>query len=849
MELISLELGQGFLRRGILGKKRKRNQIKKIKNIKDEVSFFKKHQLLFVIGGIFLFAVIYFYPIAYGNYRTLGADVDSGKRTYFHHSKLIEISGEKQLLWNPISFSGQPAYDGTFTVKNLDIIIHRSYIIFYPIGYFIFGAIGIFLLSKYLKFYTRTSFLISIAFMLLPHWSSLLQEGHFWKIDTLMYIPLLIFLFLKLIDKPNLKNLSLYIIFQSLQLRAHHYQIIYYTIILMTFLGIFKIFDFVRKKKSFKKSFLYIFISLIIASGIAFQPIVLANEFTPFTIRGTTGEEKSSGLSKSYATSWSLSPKELITFIIPRYFGGQSSEIYDIKSGKFQHLNQLRVPGYWGEMPFSSSTDYYGIVLLIFTTLGIVTSFRKRLIKTLILFSVFAIFLSFGRHFPIIHNLLFNFAPGFNKFRAPAMIINVVQIVFVIFAGFGLNFFLSKEKKDIFKPLFITFGILFIIGIFAYIFGTSLNFAKLTEANHYNFEILNMIKEIRKEFLFADITRYFIFLILVLSVCLFYLKSIIKNKYFIFTIILVFIVIDFSQIHRRYIFKKINNSYINLQKEKKNEKISFFKSESDKFLLSKVNPKLKVADYRIYPIYPDFWNSNNYSTFHSSIGGYSPAKLRITQDIIDFGRGNNFYLSPNISAMLNAKYFLTSAPLPREYPQNLVKLVFKSKNEYVYENLYSANRAWFVGDYVIAKTREERFNLLNNSSFNIHQTAILESPLKQNISPPKNEVVNIQKLYHNTIQFNVKNDNQSLLVISETYYPKGWRAFIDEEETEIFKTNHVLRGIVVPKGEHTVSLTFMPLSLKYTHYISLFFTVLSYLLLFYAFVVKGKINAKKNTVL
>ena len=52
---------------------------------------------------------------------------------------------------------------------------------------------------------------------------------------------------------------------------------------------------------------------------------------------------------------------------------------------------------------------------------------------------------------------------------------------------------------------------------------------------------------------------------------------------------------------------------------------------------------------------------------------------------------------------------------------------------------------------------------------------------------------------------------EGLLVLSEIYYP-GWRATVDGSEAAIVRTDHVLRGIPIPAGEHVVELVYRPAS-------------------------------------
>ena len=58
------------------------------------------------------------------------------------------------------------------------------------------------------------------------------------------------------------------------------------------------------------------------------------------------------------------------------------------------------------------------------------------------------------------------------------------------------------------------------------------------------------------------------------------------------------------------------------------------------------------------------------------------------------------------------------------------------------------------------------------------------------------------------------------MVFSDTYYP-GWKAYIDDSETKIYKTNVMLKGIYIPKGRHRIVFKYVPIYFWPTFIISL----------------------------
>ncbi|MBE2316392.1 YfhO family protein [Solirubrobacter sp. CPCC 204708] len=61
---------------------------------------------------------------------------------------------------------------------------------------------------------------------------------------------------------------------------------------------------------------------------------------------------------------------------------------------------------------------------------------------------------------------------------------------------------------------------------------------------------------------------------------------------------------------------------------------------------------------------------------------------------------------------------------------------------------------------------------------------------------------------------------RAMVVLADTYFP-GWKATVDGADAPIIRTQHLLRGVVVPAGTHTVEFRYAPLSWRIGWIVSL----------------------------
>ena len=209
------------------------------------------------------------------------------------------------------------------------------------------------------------------------------------------------------------------------------------------------------------------------------------------------------------------------------------------------------------------------------------------------------------------------------------------------------------------------------------------------------------------------------------------------------------------------------------------------------------------------------------SYHHNSIGGYSPAKLGLYQDLIEhqLSKGNM-----QVFDMLNTKYFIRQDQGGRPVAQ---------------QNPGAFGPCWLVKGIRYVNTANEEMLALDST--NLRDTAVVAASFQKSISQnpqyDSTAVLQLKKRENDAISYNCKAATPQFAVFSEIYYTAGWNAYLDGQKTAYVKTNYALRGMYVPAGSHNIDFKFEPTSYQTGRMISIWSTVLIYLAIIMALVV------------
>lgn len=795
-------------------------------------------QILTVSAVLLIIALYFFSPMIFKGLRPMGVDISASKGSTNLYKEYQEKSGERA-LWNPNVFAGMPLYPRiTPSIIHVDTLINNlgriSYAFFW---YYLAGALGIYLLLRYKKQPWYISLIAAAAFILLPHWLALLEVGHFTKLRAFMIIPWVVLSFNYLVDKRSWLGVGLFAAAFSWITRTQHMQVVFYGILILLFLFLVPVFKplFKNEWKNFADLAAKIVVAVVLTVAVSSQPFISLEEYTPYSTRGgnavqmeesaTVQAEKGVGL--DYATRWSLDGKGVLSFIIPRFSGGLSRETYT--GNQYPSLKDRAIPGYWGEMPFTQSYDFVGMLIFLFALIGIIRFWKKDgFVRSLTVFSGFALLLALGRHFMPLYKLLYNVVPYFSKFRVPSMIVNMIFIALIILAAYGIKAAFEAAKNKEWKLIAGVFGGGAAFLLIILLFSGSYSYSQPGEAARYGAQTMEVIRSIRKEFLQADTWKALVLTLLCGSVLI--ARSFEKLKLVpAYILIGLLIAIElFSVSNRAFKHMPLENPDIAERRE-------FRRTQITEFLQKQ--PRL----HRAFALGED---SNHYSYYYPTISGYSAIKLQTIQDLREHCLYPNKRINWNVINMLSGRYIIAPGRLEEDF---LVPAAGdESRSEVLYINNNALPKAWFVESIKYFKGYADMLRYMNSPSFEpAVEALLLENDLPDPETNTKESEIAVLEYTPNRIVYNVRTPSPRYAVFSEMYYPEGWSLKRNGEEIPLIQTNYALRGALLPAGEYTLEMIFHPKS-YYTGMKVVWAGNIAMLLLIAVPIANGVYRRKKN---
>ena len=134
-------------------------------------------------------------------------------------------------------------------------------------------------------------------------------------------------------------------------------------------------------------------------------------------------------------------------------------------------------------------------------------------------------------------------------------------------------------------------------------------------------------------------------------------------------------------------------------------------------------------------------------------------------------------------------------------------------------------------------------------SFDPRDIAYVPDQLSVAIDPPQEGAeATLVRYGTQDLEIRATATGNNLLFLSDAYYPKGWKAYIDGKETEIRKVDYMFRGVIIPQGTHMLVMKFEPASFSTGKAISLGTNLLVFCS-FLAFAIRWGVQRKKQNII
>ena len=787
----------------------------------------------FCLGALLIVTLAFFSPVLFGGQAIQGTDIVSYRANAEAMIEYEERTGE-DALWAPNVFGGMPAFMIGYdvVVPQVDTVVNALRSVAFPASHFFVLLVGVYLLVFYLTRNHFSGLLSSIAFGLTTYLPIILAVGHNTKFVAIAFAPYVLLAFVYTLRNPSLLGGLLFAGVLALNLRAKHPQITYYVLMLALVWWIVEAVWAWQDDEvaPFAKSTGWLAMGTGLALLMVAQPYLPLYEYKQYTVRGGGGAAAGDGGGMGWqkAMQWSQGPKELLTLVIAKAFGG---------GGQM----------YWGPKTFTEGPHYVGGVVVALAGLAVWRVRRRVVLGLGAGVGVTALF-ALGKYASWLNWPMFAYFPFFNSFRAPETWLSISALGLAILAGIGLDYAMRPSEDE--QPPGRSRSLLYAFGAVAGLVllllvgqNTVFDFENPRESQIVQkierspqlsrsnpqvqkfYQQLEQRKEQRRSGLEADATRT----LLAVGVA-FLLLWLYRRRTFAAWVagglVVLIVLVDLWGVARRHLGE---DTFTDQQQTEAQIPTYPF----DRYINNQVEAAGGPGHFRVFPLQTPYGQnptSNAIPSYHyQQVGGYHAAKLQRYQNYIDHILQLGRQGGPNENALdlMNTRYVVAEEKLPG----TSVAYADDQSGVLVLENPDAVPRGFFVGQTEVVEDPETQWARLRDESFDLREAALLTEPLDESVTPidsGSTAEVTLESYEPPEIRWTVETDAPRLFVASEVYYPAGWNAYLDGEEVPIRPVDYLLRGVHVPEGEHTLVMRFEPRSHQYGIWVSAAATVVDY---------------------
>ncbi len=759
--------------------------------------------------GVFLIVTIFFFNPAFFENKMLNqTDIQQWEGSSKSMRDFREQTGEEP-LWSESMFSGMPGYLVNVKWGNIAIGYMKNIMSFnlpHPICniYLAFLSYYIMLLAFGVRPYLAIGG--AVAFGLSTYMIIGLSVGHSGRIGAIAFMPLIMAGIHLVFMNRTVLGFGVTVAALALHFRENHLQMTYYMLMIVGIYGIVQLVYCFRQGRiaEYLKSLAILAPATLIAVGTFFGPMWAITEYAKYSrgeseLEAPATDKKSSGLDKTVVFQHNYAILEPLTLLIPNFYGGSSQNLLAadresnvskaLAATNEQTFNQLAYSSsaYWG--PQTPLPYYAGAIIVFLFAIGIVFA-EKAYVWWLIPVCVIAVMMSWGNNFPAFNYFIFDYLPGYNKFRSVTFTIVMVMFAMPLLGLLGLEKLISEgvtkaNKKKLLIALGSTGGLCVIFLLFAGV----MSFMREDESQLPPWFLGALIDD-RKALLRSDAFRSLSFILGTFIIIYFELWKKITPIAF-YAMLIFFITVDLAIVNTRYFTKE---NY-----KRKREAGAFPPTEADQEIL-------KDKDYyRVYNLQGAFVEART-SYFHHSVGGYHGAKLRRYNQLNDscLYKQTNALIQNIQGGKMNFTQFGVINML------NIRYMVFGPERGNIIPNPAANGNGWFVRDVEVVTSPTEELRTV--CELDTKKKAVTSDPNYKASAINFDSTALITVSSHNprSLKYETQSSSDGFAVFSEIFYPDGWIATIDGKETPIYRVDYVLRGLQVPAGKHAIEFRFEP---------------------------------------